>query len=335
MSENRNKNQLRIRWPEWLLPAFFLPSWLMSLGFHMILFVAVALIFQRTGVSDGTGESDRVVDIFVKDSEQDSDSEQPEKNSQDANENHQETQQDENSELLQDEDLVQNLLDAPEPLDALIGAGSPGDVLDLPTTERVRQAPQRPSAGASGSPPGETRFWGIKDSGTRFVYIIDCSGSMHSHKAINVAKAELKKSLSLLESTQQFQVIFYNDNAYPWHRRGRKQDVYFATDTDKRMVSSFIDEISPSGGTEHLPALIMGLNLNPEVMYFLTDADYTSRMSNAELERIKKRNGGRTRIHCVEFGVGPQLPELAKTSFLKALANSNSGNYRYRDVKKF
>ena len=53
MSQKRDQNQFRMRWPEWLLPAFFLPSWLMSLGFHMVLFVVVALMFQRAGVGEG------------------------------------------------------------------------------------------------------------------------------------------------------------------------------------------------------------------------------------------------------------------------------------------
>jgi len=332
MSPKRQTNQFRSRWPEWLLPAFFLPSWLMSLGFHMIVFVGVALIFQNTGVTEGLDDSGRVVDIFVKEAAN------PEEQPQESANTEQSTADDPLTEEQVDEsppeELVDSLLDTPLPFDNVFAPGPAIADVELPLAEPIR--PARPAPPAGGLPPGrgETQFFGTKDKGTRFAFVIDCSGSMQSHNAIHYAKAELKNSISLLEPTQQFQIIYYNQEVYPWHRRGRSDDIYWANETNKRLAYNFVDERGPTGGTDHVPALMMALRLTPEVIYFLTDADQSDRISNRDMARINKFNGGRTRIHCIEFGVGPQLDAELEASFLADLARKNGGSYRYLDVKK-
>lgn len=330
MSQKRDQNQFRMRWPEWLLPAFFLPSWLMSLGFHMVLFVVVALMFQRAGVGEGTGEADRVVDIFVK---QDDTTDQDQELSTDETVSTEETTPlTEIDDVAPSDELIDEFLDEPLPIDSVLGAGPVGDVLDLPEVDSVRSVRPKPTASKIAAPKGGTNFIGIKDSGSRFVYVIDCSGSMADHRASIVAKNELKSSIGLLDSTQQFQVIFYNQNPFAWQRRGREQNVYFASDSNKRLANSYIDQISPNGGTEHILALNMGLSKNPEVLYFLTDAD-RPRPSTGELSRIKQRNKGRARIHCIEFGIGPKPRGVV--NWLMELARDNGGTYRYLDVTEF
>ncbi len=331
MSQNREKKQFRRRWPEWLLPAFFLPSWLMSLGFHMIVFVGVALFFQRAGDIEGNSDIGRVVDIYVKDAQDSTDDQQEPNDSELSTE--EQTFDESATEVVQQEALVEEFLDEPLPLDDIFAAGPPGEAPEFPSAQEFRPMPKRSPAAARASGPGETSFMSIKDKGTRFVFIIDCSGSMHSHNAIRVAKDELKNSISLLESTQQFQVIYYNNNAFPWRRRGRSQDIYWANDTNKQLAYQFINERSPAGGTDHRPALMMGLSLQPEVIYFLTDADHDDRLSAGDMSAITQTNGGRTRIHCIEFGVGPK--QEWDDNYLVELARRNGGSYRYRNVKDF
>jgi len=332
MPQKRDQRPARLRWPEWLLPAFFLPSWLMSLGFHLILFVGVAFFFQRAGMTEGIDDSGRVVDIFVKEAADST--ETPNEN--DANEeNTEQTPTEETfAEVAEEEALVEEYLDQPLPLDNVFGAAPTDMPMDLPQVEPMTP-PTRPPAAAAGSlPPGRgvTRFMGIKDQGTRFVFLIDCSGSMSGHGAFQVAKKELKNSISLLEPTQQFQVIYYNDRPLPWQRRGRNGDIYYANDSNKRLAYNFIDQALATGGTDHVPALMMGLNLNPEVLYFLTDADQKDRINNRDLAHITKSNNGRTRIHCIEFGAGP---DLGLENFLTDLARKNGGSYTYRNVEEF
>src|SRR5262249_24285860 len=51
-----------------------------------------------------------------------------------------------------------------------------------------------------------------------------------------------------------------------------------------------------------------------------------------DLEKIKKRNNGRSRIFSIEFGKGANL---RTDNFLKKLARDNGGSHAYRDVQDF
>ena len=80
----------------------------------------------------------------------------------------------------------------------------------------------KPGSGRRGS-RGSTPFFGIVDVGSRFVYVIDCSGSMFSHDAMGAAKSELLKSLHTLNRFQQFQIVFYNTDQ-KWLKAPGKMD---------------------------------------------------------------------------------------------------------------
>jgi hypothetical protein len=71
--------------------------------------------------------------------------------------------------------------------------------------------------------------------------------------------------------------------------------------------------------------------MKPDVIYFLTDSGEPE-LNSAQLERIREVNRGRTRIHCIEFGV---LADLAPENFLKKLAAGNGGRHLYRDITQF
>lgn len=61
-----------------------------------------------------------------------------------------------------------------------------------------------------GTGPG-TEFFGAKEHGRSFAYVIDCSGSMAMRNSLEVAKRELLASLNQLPPDVQFSVIFYNN----------------------------------------------------------------------------------------------------------------------------
>src|SRR5690606_28779554 len=149
---------------------------------------------------------------------------------------------------------------------------------------------------------------------------------------IRVAKAELLASLRSLDATQQFQVIFYNQTPRPMRLKGAaRAELYWASNINQTLASQDIAGVTPSGGTSHVPALKLALEMSPEVIFFLTDAD-EPRLSAADLNDLKRLNKGRSRIHCIEFGTGP---ELSLDNFLKRLARENGGISRYRDITRF
>ncbi len=185
--------------------------------------------------------------------------------------------------------------------------------------------------GSGGLGGGGTSFFGKTVNATRFVYVIDCSGSMSDNNALGVAKNELLASLERLEPTQQFQIIFYNQHPFAMRRvDSPNQEWYWATDINRTLAHQFVRGVHPDSGTNHIDALNMAVGMRPEVIFFLTDA--ATGMDAADLDAIKRRNNGRSAIHTVEFGSGA---DLGGDNFLKKLARQNSGTHTYRDVKKF
>lgn len=190
----------------------------------------------------------------------------------------------------------------------------------------------RPAAtGAVGGTPGAA-FMGARDEGMKVVFVIDASGSMTSYNAMQVAKSALMSSLQALDERQQFLIIFYEDKPHVVKlKEESKPTLTNATEINKTLARQKIAGIQPGSGTDHLPAIELAMKMNPDVIFFLTDA-LEPPLYARDLEKIKLSNGGRIRIHSIEFGQGP---EVNQGNFLRRLARENGGTYRYHDVTRF
>ena len=205
--------------------------------------------------------------------------------------------------------------------------------------------------GGGGGPPGLVRFFDAQTEGKKIIYVIDGSGSMGSHLAINVAKAELIASLQKLTPEHHFQVVFYTSSpallvahrdglsfqAEPEEtlddapkRPGPPRQWLAATQINRTLSQQTITSFREHGGTNHLLALELALSLKPDVLFFLTDADEPE-LTMAELNTIRSRNP-KGEIHTVEFGKGARINV---DNFLVKIARQNRGTYSYRDVHQF
>ncbi len=225
-------------------------------------------------------------------------------------------------------------LHQPEATAPMIGAGPPPLPPNIGSSdivfEQKSQIGGEAIAGPLGLGPGETAFIDIRDSGKRFVYVIDCSGSMIGNR-IAFARAQLITSINLLEPSQQFQVVFYNTKTRSLSLRGGDRDkLYPATEQNTAAANRAIRKVPPDKGTQHVPAIKHAMRMQPEVIFFLTDG-HDQPPSVAELAEIKRLNGGRSRIHCIEFGQGDLLNPV---TWLRKLAKANGGRYKYFDVTK-
>ena len=188
-----------------------------------------------------------------------------------------------------------------------------------------------PATGTPGGPRGAA-FMGARDEGMKVIFVIDASGSMTSYNAMQVAKSALMSSLQSLDERQQFLLIFYEDKPQVIHLKDElKPTLAYATEINKTLARQKIAGIQPGSGTDHLPAIELAMKLNPDVIFFLTDA-LDPPLWPRDLEKIKLTNGGRIRIHAIEFGQGP---EVNRTNFLHRLAQQNGGTHRYHDVTRF
>lgn len=201
--------------------------------------------------------------------------------------------------------------------------------LSQPRTGPTQSTRTTPRGGMGREGVSGTSFFGGEVKGTRFVYVVDGSGSMASRGAMSAAKTELLASLRKLQSTQQFGIIFYSDRPRPMRLPNGLPGVFFATETNLQQAEQYIRSVTPDGGTNHVDAIKMAIALGGDVLFLLTDAADPS-LSAGELEEVRKRNGGRMQIHTVEFNVGADLTQ--DNNFLKKLARQNDGSYTYRDV---
>ena len=174
-----------------------------------------------------------------------------------------------------------------------------------------------------------TSLFGLVGEGYKFVYVFDRSGSMggSGQNALGAVKAELLKSLKQLDTVHQFQLIFYNERPVLFNPTGTPGRLAFATEQNKQRAARFVESIVSDGGTAHEDALRMAIHLQPDVIFFLTDAD-DPKLSPAQLEKIRHLAAGII-INAVEFGPGPK-PDRA--SFLAELARQNGGGYTYVDL---
>jgi hypothetical protein len=181
--------------------------------------------------------------------------------------------------------------------------------------------------GGKGNGPG-TEFFGMRDRGGSFAYVIDCSGSMVTLGSLDVAKRELLSSLARISPEARFAIVFYNLEAKVFADPSGRAGMMPATPSNKARVRSLLSTIKPDGGTDHMVALRAAFDLRPEVIFFLTDADLMTRQDVAELVA----QAGKTRIQAVEFG---QVSGLGGSAALKMLAKATGGSYRYIDVNTF
>ncbi len=105
----------------------------------------------------------------------------------------------------------------------------------------------------------------------------------------------------------------------------------FATDENKALVANFIRRISGLGSTQHMPALRMAVGMSPDVIFFLTDAQYPQ-LKEDELRKVERLNRAAASINTIEFGTGATF---RSNNFLVRLAKQNHGQHTYKDVTRF
>ena len=170
---------------------------------------------------------------------------------------------------------------------------------------------------------GSTTFMDVEGVGKSFVYVIDNSSSMQGHR-LKIARSQLKASLRLLQPSQRFAVIFYNEYHQRLQlRRQPKLDMYFATASNLDVAAHEVDRISCGSGTLHLPAVLEALSLKPVVLYLLTDGE--PELYAADLAKIRRVTDGTT-IHAIRFSEGNM--SSVDTSWMERLAHESGGNFR-------
>jgi hypothetical protein len=159
----------------------------------------------------------------------------------------------------------------------------------------------------------QTSFFGIRARGRRFVYVVDCSGSMDDGSRLLRAKNELRRSVMSLRNTQGFLIIFYNDR--PLAMPGGILTT--ADASTKSQMLRWLSLIEAGGETDPRGAMTQALSLRPDAVYLLSDGEFP----NGTVEAIGKRNPRKIPIHCIDLAGGTE------GNHLQRIARESGGQY--------
>ena len=184
-----------------------------------------------------------------------------------------------------------------------------------------------------GNQTGEAtvQIFGAEGKGSKFMYVFDRSGSMHG-KPIQMAKAELIRSLDSLGDSHQFNIIFYSgkEDLSLW-QPGRR--LMFASETNKINAIRYVEGITATGGTWHFDPLKEAILHRPDVIFFLTDGESHDDLTAAqlqEIERLNSRLGRGAQINVIQFGSSGMTDSPSRS--LQHLAEQNHGKHLYINV---
>jgi hypothetical protein len=186
----------------------------------------------------------------------------------------------------------------------------------------------RPSSqGSNGGQPGGSgefaigggQFFGVRAEGKRFVYVVDCSGSMSGSRFTTVKK-ELLRSIHALLPKQEFYIVFFSDRAFPMFSPQKAEPATLAAEPlNLKRATRWTNDFPIGGGTEPTDAVKAGLKLRPDAIFLLTDGEFDS----AVAQTIRLENNARVVIHTIGF------KNSAGERILRQIAEQNSGRYRF------
>lgn len=121
-----------------------------------------------------------------------------------------------------------------------------------------------------GTKEATATFFAISTKAKKVVFVLDASSSMGQSDAWNAARREVAASLASMAPETRCKCIVYAGQ--PRLLLPARTDWLDPT-ADRGAVVAALEQLAPEGRTEHGPALRMALALQPDAIYFLTDAD--------------------------------------------------------------
>ena len=170
---------------------------------------------------------------------------------------------------------------------------------------------------------GGGSFFGLEVEGSRFIYVVDKSGSMSGDDSgpLGRAKQELINSISELEDYMEFCVIFYSNGFEVMPGGG----LISASDFNKSKCFKWIEKITAAGGTDPTSAMKTGLAMRPDAIWLLSDGAFGVEMA----DQIFKDNKGKgVAVHTIGFINASGEEQLRK------IAKQNRGRYRFVSGRK-
>jgi hypothetical protein len=120
----------------------------------------------------------------------------------------------------------------------------------------------------------------------------------------------------------RFQVVVYNRQT-EIVSFGGQQGMANVAERNLQQLWSFLTELTPEGGNDHLRALREAIALQPDVICLLSDADD---FTLTEVRTVTNWNRGLSSIHAVTIGAAPR-------ETMQALAKMNRGTCKMIEAR--
>tara|TARA_Y100001934_G_scaffold242167_1_gene297720 strand:+ start:117 stop:1124 length:1008 start_codon:yes stop_codon:yes gene_type:complete len=151
--------------------------------------------------------------------------------------------------------------------------------------------------------------------------IAECSGSMTEGTKWPALKQEILETIESLMAPDKFQVCFFNSAAIPFPRQKWRDP-----NRDLTALESWLEQISPSGGTVPLSAftyIFQNIKPAPDVVFFVTDGSFDSNEVPQILRTVTNINGKNVVVNTI--CLGSKEGEIA----MQDIAKQTGGKYRY------
>jgi len=129
-----------------------------------------------------------------------------------------------------------------------------------------------------------TRFFNTAGNAYSVIYVVDVSPSMLPF--FDPLKRELGSSLGELQPMQKFHVIFFSSGE---PIEGPAKGLTWASDRNKRTYIEFVDQVQTDIKTDPRWAVRRALELNPDLVYLLTDGVFDEKLADQIIEWSKAR----------------------------------------------
>ena len=185
--------------------------------------------------------------------------------------------------------------------------------------------------GCGGEPePGEIGFEAGKlfqviqsGKGNRYVFVIDCSGSMNRDGRLSMAKRELITAIRSMETDKEFFVYYYNHNSIPMLGGIRK-----ATKESLRIVAPWIIGQSATGNTNPRAALRDAFEkMEPDTVWLLTDGIFMQQPGMTPVAAIIRELNDDDKVRVNTIGFHNNRNSVDRS--LGPIAAANDGTYRF------
>jgi hypothetical protein len=165
-----------------------------------------------------------------------------------------------------------------------------------------------------------SHFFDLNSDGTKIVFVLDGSGSMtepHSEarSKLERVKIELFRSILNMPDEMEFYVIFFNRISVPMKASALQP----ATPENKRKHLEWVAKVQGGGGTDPRDALKLAFDLEPDVIYLLTDGVFDPKVA----KDVAQRNTRGVAVHTICFG------STSGEVLLQDIARKNHGTYKF------